>query len=275
MGWQLASGSNFLFHVTSPYFTNGIRPNVTISVSSANVPTNGSLTVSYDSTSGMKTVNSQSFGVSDARFAAPNGVDIMLTASNCNPLVDFVAVYASSYLGVAPQLSNPAPLPVASFSVTPTNGVRPLAVTFTDISTGAITNLLWTFGDGQTTNTAAGAVVPHTYSNAGTYTVTLIANGPGGNGTNTQAGSVTVLVPNPPQITGISLSGATALLLQGTGGPTNGGYYYWLRSSTNLALPLTYWSIVATNPFDVQGNFSNQIPLTPGTPQTFYRMQMP
>ena len=58
-------------------------------------------------------------------------------------------------------------------------------------------------------------------------------------------------------------------------GPTNGGYYYWLRSSTNLALPLTKWSIVATNPFDFQGNFSNQIPLTPGTPQQYYRLQLP
>jgi hypothetical protein len=97
----------------------------------------------------------------------------------------------------------------------------------------------------------------------------------GGSGTNTQTGLVTVLIPNPPQITSIQPMGTSALVLQGTGGPTNGGYYYWLRSSTNLTLPLTNWSLVATNPFDVLGNFSNQIPLTPGTPQTFYRLQMP
>jgi hypothetical protein len=103
----------------------------------------------------------------------------------------------------------------------------------------------------------------------------LKASGPGGTGTNTRTGLVTVLVPNPPQIASISLSGANALVLQGTGGPTNGGYSYWLRSSTNLALPLTNWSLVATNPFDAQGNFSNQIPLVPGTPQTFYRLQLP
>jgi hypothetical protein len=64
-------------------------------------------------------------------------------------------------------------------------------------------------------------------------------------------------------------------MLQGTGGPTKGGYSYWLRCSTNLALPLTNWSIVATNPFDLYGNFSNQIPLMPGTPQIFYRLQLP
>jgi PKD repeat protein len=165
--------------------------------------------------------------------------------------------------------------PVAGFTATPTNGVRPLAVTFTDTSIGSITNLLWTFGDSQITNTAAGAVVSHTYTNASTYTVSLKASGPGGSGTNSQIGLVSVLVPNPPQITSINLSGPTALVLQGTGGPTNGGYSYWLRSSTNLALPLNNWSIVATNAFDFYGSFSNKIPVTPGLLQQFYTIQMP
>jgi PKD repeat protein len=164
---------------------------------------------------------------------------------------------------------------VASFTATPTNGIRPLAVTFSDTSTGSITNLLWNFGDGQTTNTATGAVVAHTYQTNGTYTVSLVASGSGGSNTNPRAGLVTVLMPNPPQISGLSSFSGNALVLQGSGGPTNGGYYYWLRSSTNLTLPLTNWSIVATNPFDVYGNFSNQIPLAPGAPQFFYRIQMP
>jgi PKD repeat protein len=163
----------------------------------------------------------------------------------------------------------------ALFNGTPTNGARPLAVTFTDASTGVITNLLWSFGDSQTTNTAAGAVVAHTYTTAGTYSVSLKASGPGGSSYISQAGRVTVLVPNPPQITSIQPLGTSGLVLQGTGGPTNGGYYYWLRSSTNLNLPLTNWSIVATNAFDVYGNYSNQIPLTPGMPQQFYRLQLP
>ncbi len=165
---------------------------------------------------------------------------------------------------------------MAAVTATPTNGIRPLAVTFSDNSTGAITNLLWNFGDGQTTNTTAGAVVAHTYQTNGTYTVSLVAGGAGGSNTNTQADLVTVLVPNPPQIGGISLSsGGAGLVLQGSGGPADGGYYYWLLSSTNLSLPLTNWSIMATNPFDADGNFSNQIPVTPGSPQTFYRLQMP
>jgi PKD repeat protein len=230
--------------------------------------------VSYDSLTGPKTgpFNSQSISVSDARFSGTNGVDITLTASNANPVVQYVAVYATNYLGVPAQLLSS---PVANFTATPTNGVRPLPVTFTDNSTGSITNLLWNFGDNQTTNTAAGFVVSHTYATNGIYTVTLIASGSGGSGTNTQTGRVTVLIPNPPQITRINFSGANALVLQGIGGPTNGGYYYWLRSSTNIILPVASWSIVATNPFNADGTFSNQIPMMPGTPQTFYRMQMP
>jgi PKD repeat protein len=271
-GWTLASGSNFQFHVTSPAFTNGVRPNVTIAVACTGIPTNGSLTVSYDSTGGMKTLSGLSSTVTDARFSAANGWDILLVASNANPVVQYVAVYATNYLGVPAQLLSS---PVANFIATPTNGVRPLPVTFTDQSTGSITNLLWNFGDNQTTNTAAGFVVSHTYATNGTYTVSLMASGSAGSSTNIKTSYITVNVPASPKIGSIRLSGTTALVLQGSGGPTNGGYYYWLRSSTNLALPLTNWSIVATNPFDVQGNFSNNIPLTPGTPQIFYRLQLP
>jgi PKD repeat protein len=301
VGWHLANGgsgsgtgsNNFNFHVNAqPNFTNGPSgawPTVSIEVYYSET-TDGSLTVWYDSTSGMKAGatytlyatntlwNDRSFTVSDARFAWATMTNLMLvvsntTPSNCDPVVEYVAINSTSYLGVPPPLTPPPP--VAGFTVTPTNGIRPLAVTFTDASTGTITNLLWSFGDSQTTNTPAGGIVSHTYPTEGAYTVSLKASGPGGSGTNTQTGSVTVLIPNPPQITSIHPAGTTTFLLQGVGGPANGGYYYWLRSSTNIALPLTNWSIVATNPFDFYGNFSNQIPLTPGTSQQFYRMQMP
>src|SRR5262249_8561874 len=39
-----------------------------------------------------------------------------------------------------------APAPVANFTAAPTSGNAPLAVTFTDTSTGTITSRLWTFG---------------------------------------------------------------------------------------------------------------------------------
>jgi PKD repeat protein len=81
--------------------------------------------------------------------------------------------------------------PTASFSASPTNGVEPLVVTFTDTSTGSITSRSWDFGDNATTNVTTNAVV-HTYA-AGNYGVTLVVTGPGGVGTNTQANCITVL----------------------------------------------------------------------------------
>ncbi|HVM61307.1 MAG TPA: PKD domain-containing protein, partial [Verrucomicrobiae bacterium] len=87
--------------------------------------------------------------------------------------------------------------PVASFTGTPTNGTAPLAVTFTDTSAGAITNRCWSFGDSATTNTTATSL-SHTYSNGGTYTVSLTIWAYGGTSTNTQANYIVAL--NPPNL---------------------------------------------------------------------------
>ena len=84
----------------------------------------------------------------------------------------------------------PSP-PVASFTANPTNGMEPVAVTFTDTSTGNITNRFWDFGDSNSTNVLTNSV-SHTYT-AGTYTVTLVVTGLGGVDTNTQPNYLSVL----------------------------------------------------------------------------------
>ncbi|MGO9529165.1 MAG: protease pro-enzyme activation domain-containing protein [Verrucomicrobiia bacterium] len=84
--------------------------------------------------------------------------------------------------------------PVASFTAAPTNGIAPLSVTFTDTSTGSITNWSWNFGDGGTANLATNAVV-YAYDTAGVYTVSEIVTGPGGSSTNTQPNYIVVLTP--------------------------------------------------------------------------------
>lgn len=80
---------------------------------------------------------------------------------------------------------------VASFTANPTNGIEPVVVTFTDTSTGSITNRFWDFGDSSTTNVTTNSVV-HTYT-AGTYGVTLVVTGPGGVSTNIQSNYIGVL----------------------------------------------------------------------------------
>ena len=76
--------------------------------------------------------------------------------------------------------------PTAVFSGSPTNGAAPLTVTFTDSSTGPITNRFWSFGDGSTTNFVNATNPTHTYA-VGAYNVTLIVSGNGGFSTNTMA----------------------------------------------------------------------------------------
>lgn len=84
--------------------------------------------------------------------------------------------------------------PVAAFDATPITGTAPLAVQFTDLSTGAITSRLWTFGDGVTSTLTSPA---HTYATAGVYTVALQVGGPGGIDTLTRTNYITALIPPP------------------------------------------------------------------------------
>ena len=86
-------------------------------------------------------------------------------------------------------ISATAAVPVASFTATPRSGTAPLPVAFTDTSTGSITTWSWSFGNGVT-STARNPV--YTYPTAGTYTVSLTANGPSGTNTKTQSAYITV-----------------------------------------------------------------------------------
>jgi len=100
--------------------------------------------------------------------------------------------------------------PVASFSGTPTNGLAPLQVVFTNNSTGSYTNSVWNFGDTHTATNTTGGNVTNTYATAGSYTVTLIVTGAGGANTNQQ--TAYIVATNAP----------VAPVAGFTGGPTNG-----------------------------------------------------
>ncbi len=81
------------------------------------------------------------------------------------------------------------PGPVAQFSGSPTSGVAPLIVGFTDLSTGIISSHSWNFGDGGGSSQSDPG---HTYTNPGTYTVVLTVTGPGGSDVESKPGFVTV-----------------------------------------------------------------------------------
>ncbi len=81
---------------------------------------------------------------------------------------------------------------VAAFAVSDTTGDMPLAVTFTDASSGSPTSWRWDFGDAGS-DTVASPV--HTYTAAGVYDVTLIVGNSCSADTLTMSAAVTVIDP--------------------------------------------------------------------------------
>jgi hypothetical protein len=119
------------------------------------------------------------FGVRDSRgveeidgqFFVHDGYD---QRSNGDPLKHAIFVFdVSGEAGGAP---------IASFSASPTSGVVPLQVVFTDTSTGGPTSWQWDFGDATTSQEQNPT---HTYTAPGTYTVTLTASNALGDSTAT------------------------------------------------------------------------------------------
>lgn len=80
----------------------------------------------------------------------------------------------------------------ADFSAAPIAGSSPVAVKFTNLSSGSYTSSEWDFGDGESSNAANPT---HIYEAPGVYTVTLTVNGPGGTDVITKMEYVTVTPP--------------------------------------------------------------------------------
>ncbi|WP_424356685.1 DUF2341 domain-containing protein [Methanocella sp. MCL-LM] len=96
--------------------------------------------------------------------------------------------------------------PVASFTSNPTIGQNPLTVQFTSTSNlyGTAATYSWNFGDGQ----ASTAQNPsHIYTNAGTYTVTLIVTNTAGSSTTT----ATITVSQHPPAASFTTSATSGL----------------------------------------------------------------
>jgi hypothetical protein len=74
---------------------------------------------------------------------------------------------------------------------------------------------------------------------------------------------------NPTGITSFSLNGSN-VTITGTNGQSGDAYY--LLQSTNVALPLSQWKVVATNVLGANGNYTFQGTnvVTPGDQQQFY-----
>jgi autotransporter-associated beta strand protein len=83
--------------------------------------------------------------------------------------------------------------------------------------------------------------------------------------------SVVSATPPTPTITGVSLNG-TLLTITATNGAANGPYA--LLESTNVALPLTNWTVLMSNSFDASGNINFSTNITTNAHE-FYIIQQP
>ena len=182
-------------------------------------PTSGPapLTVNFsDQTTGSPTAWSWDFGDGGTStlqnpshtYTAAGTYTVKLTATNsCGSVIGT----RSGYISVCA-------LPIANFTTDKTSGPAPLAVTFTNTSTGA-TSYIWDFADGGTSTLQNPS---HTYNTAGIYTVTLTAMN--SCGLNIKTGTIIVCGLPVTNFTGSPTSGPAPLTVnftdQTTGSPT-------------------------------------------------------
>jgi autotransporter-associated beta strand protein len=84
--------------------------------------------------------------------------------------------------------------------------------------------------------------------------------------------AVRIAVVNPPTLRRPVISG-TELILSGSGGTPSGAYY--LLVSTQVELPGANWTVIATNLFDANGNFSATNTINAAMPRQFFQLRLP
>lgn len=115
-----------------------------------------------------------------------------------NPGIYFVSLTASG-LGGSNTVTVPGyitvnePAPIVDFSATPTSGIAPFQVTFSNQTQGAFSGCIWNFGDGTSPSTQCSP--NHTYNSKGVYQVSLSINYSGGTVNKVKQNFITVYAP--------------------------------------------------------------------------------
>jgi len=177
-------------------------------------PTSGliPLTVTFtDTSSGSATNWFWNFGDGGTTNVATNSVLYTYNVAGVYSVTEIVSGLGGSGTNTQTGYVTALAPVVASFTGSPTNGVVPLTVTFTDTSSGSVTNWSWSFGDGGTTNVTTNSVL-YTYNTPGVYSVSETVSGLGGSSTITNVNYITALTPPPvASFTAASTSGAAPL----------------------------------------------------------------
>lgn len=173
-----------------------------------------------------------------------------------------------------------SPAVQVAFSGSPTDGVRPLLVTFANQSSGAFTSLLWSFGGGAT-GTLENPI--HTYSTAGRFTVTLTVSGPGGVDSLSRSDYVTVYEPVVAEFSGVPTVGVVPLLVQFTnmssGDYSNSLWHFGDRATSTLKHPMHLYTATGHYTVTLTANGSGGRDIAPKadyiTVREPYRVHLP
>ncbi len=146
----------------------------------------------------------------------------------------------------------PAEPPIARFIANTTSGKVPLAVGFTDQSTGSPDGWAWDFGDGSTSS-AQNPV--HTYTSPGTYTVRFVASNGAGSNSETKVYYITVdaaFQPPGASFTGIHPTNTQPMTIQfidrSSGPPTAWSWDFGDGGTSDLQNPIHTFSNPGTYP---------------------------
>lgn len=175
-------------------------------------------------------------------------------------------VIIDTFIIRAAQITPPAPVP--NFSANKTTACISETISFSNTSTGNITDYEWNFGNGATPSTAIGAG-PHqvSYSTSGQKTVSLTTTGPGGSVTETKTNFITINnAPNASAGNNVAICAGNSTTLTATGGTS----YSWNNESSlsnaNISNPIasptvnTTYTVTVTN---VNGcSATNQVTVT-------------
>ena len=160
--------------------------------------------------------------------ASPNPVHTYISAGSYTVTLTATNLAGSNTSSVSNfiTVSQVSVIPTPLFKTTVTSGYEPLTVQFVDASTNSPNSWVWSFGDGGTSTLQNPS---HTYTAAGSYTVTLTASNAVGSNTVSQPGYITVNAAIPAaSFTANVTSGINPLTVQfnDTSNNTPIGWYW-------------------------------------------------
>ncbi len=188
--WQDSrNGGSDIYMATLSYATYPAA-DFSSNVTSGTAPLNVAFT---DNSTGTPTAWNWNFGDGTANSTVQNPAHVYSTAGNYTVTLTVTNSAGSNTIAKSNYIKATAPTtvkpPVIYFWASRTSGTVPITIGFTDASTNTPTAWYWDFGDG-TNSTLKNP--RHTYTSAGTYSITLTASNAGGSATKTRYNYITL-----------------------------------------------------------------------------------